>query len=439
MRKTHDFDENETQDLIEAIDEIKVLDPAVGSGAFPMGVSPQARARARKNSIGANEKWKERQIARVRAAIEEAEKIEDTVFRERSVEELEQQIANIEDAFERNELDYGRKLYLIENCIYGVDIQPIAVQIAKMRFFISLIVDQRVDPSAPNLGVRALPNLETKFVAANTLIGIERKAQQADFFTEDTEAHIELKRLRQRLTDVRHRHFTARTNATKAKYRQEDRDLREGMSTLLERAGMTAAISRQFAAWDPYDQNASAGFFDSEWMFGAPDGFDIVIGNPPYVRIQTLPAVDVSWLKQHYKAAAKGNFDLYVVFVERGLQLLQEQGQLAFILPHKFFNAQYGAALRALLAEGRHLRHVVHFGDQQVFSRSDELRLPPFPSEDRDGRMPLRPALTTSRSGSRPKQGTESDIPVSPRYGKGMELRRWQRRGVVLADSSQCP
>ena len=148
--ETHDFDENETQDLIEAIDEIKVLDPAVGSGAFPMGVLHKL-VHVLAKLDRRNEKWKERQIARVRAAIEEAEKIEDTVFRERSVEELEQQIANIEDAFERNELDYGRKLYLIENCIYGVDIQPIAVQIAKMRFFISLIVDQRVDPSAPNL------------------------------------------------------------------------------------------------------------------------------------------------------------------------------------------------------------------------------------------------------------------------------------------------
>ncbi len=74
-----------------------------------------------------------------------AEKIEDATIRERTVRELEQQIAGIDEAFEHNELDYGRKLYLIENCIYGVDIQPIAVQIAKMRFFISLIVDQKVD------------------------------------------------------------------------------------------------------------------------------------------------------------------------------------------------------------------------------------------------------------------------------------------------------
>ncbi len=105
---------------------------------------------------------------------------------------------------------------------------------------------------------------------------------------------------------------------------------------------------------------------------GTPNlsGFDLLVGNPPYVRIQVLnqaaPA-QAAWFKAHYDAAKKGNYDLYVVFVERSLQLLQPRGQLAFILPHKFFNAQYGGPLRDLLARGKHLRHVVHFGDQQIF------------------------------------------------------------------------
>src|SRR5947208_5115759 len=90
------------------------------------------------------------------------------------VEELEQQISSINEAFEHNELNYGRKLFLIENCIYGVDIQPIAIQIAKLRFFISLIIDQRIRPQAENLGIRALPNLETKFVAADVLLNLDK-------------------------------------------------------------------------------------------------------------------------------------------------------------------------------------------------------------------------------------------------------------------------
>src|SRR5439155_9737858 len=136
---------------------------ACGSGAFPLGILHKLVYILRKLDPH-NERWKEQQVAK-------ASEIEDHIARDVA-------IAAIEQAFARNELDYGRKLYLIENCIYGVDIQPIAVQIAKMRFFISLVVDQKIDDTRPNRGVRPLPNLETKFVAANTLIGISRPGQQ---------------------------------------------------------------------------------------------------------------------------------------------------------------------------------------------------------------------------------------------------------------------
>jgi type I restriction-modification system DNA methylase subunit len=100
-------------------------------------------------------------------------------------------------------------------------------------------------------------------------------------------------------------------------------------------------------------------------------GFDAVIGNPPYVRIQALQEwapIEVQHYKSAYKSAGKGNYDLYVVFVEKGLSLLNKNGRLGFILPHKFFNAQYGEPLRDLISKGNHLSEVVHFGDQQVFA-----------------------------------------------------------------------
>ncbi len=113
-----------------------------------------------------------------------------------------------------------------------------------------------------------------------------------------------------------------------------------------------------------------------DWRSGFPaatrdGGFDVVIGNPPYVRIQTLKEwapVEVEYYKRRYRSAGKGNYDVYVVFVERGLDLLNARGRLGYILPHKFFNAKYGEPLRALLAGGRHLAEVIHFGDQQVFA-----------------------------------------------------------------------
>lgn len=99
-------------------------------------------------------------------------------------------------------------------------------------------------------------------------------------------------------------------------------------------------------------------------------GFDAVVGNPPYIRIQTMKESDpetVEYLNSNYAAAAKGNYDIYVVFVERALSLVNPRGRLGYILPHKFFNAQYGEALRKHLANGKHVNEIVHFGDQQVF------------------------------------------------------------------------
>lgn len=130
---------------------------------------------------------------------------------------------------------------------------------------------------------------------------------------------------------------------------------------------------KQLNLLDPEETDRINAF---DWEREFPDimkkgGFDVVIGNPPYIRIQTMkewaPA-EVELYKQYYTAASKGNYDIYVVFVERGVNLLNRQGILGFILPHKFFNAQYGQPLRGLLAKGKYLSKVIHFGNQQVFS-----------------------------------------------------------------------
>ena len=113
-----------------------------------------------------------------------------------------------------------------------------------------------------------------------------------------------------------------------------------------------------------------------DWKQGFPDamkagGFDCIIGNPPYIRIQTMKEwapLEVEIYKELFQAGRTGNYDIYVVFIEQGLQLLNPKGQLGFICPHKFFNAKYGAPLRSLVADGQHLGHVVHFGDQQIFA-----------------------------------------------------------------------
>ena len=99
-------------------------------------------------------------------------------------------------------------------------------------------------------------------------------------------------------------------------------------------------------------------------------GFDCIIGNPPYIRIQALKEwapLEVNIYKELYLSSKSGNYDIYVVFVERALNLLNNNGIMGYILPHKFFNAKYGASLRKLISTNKHLSSIVHFGDQQIF------------------------------------------------------------------------
>ena len=342
--RAHEFAELEVVELIKGIDKLTILDPACGSGAFPMGILHKLVFVLAKLDPG-NQRWKSRQLSK-------ADEIPDSTVRERVM-------ADIEESFNANELDYGRKLYLIENCIYGVDIQPIAVQISKLRFFISLVVEQTVHPKKENRGIRPLPNLETKFVAANTLIGLERPGQQLLRNLEIDAKEVELRQ-------VRERHFLARTPSTKAKYREQDARLRAEIAELLRLDGWDSNTAKKLAAWDPYDQNASAAFFDSEWMFGMVLGFDVAIGNPPYIRIQNLDVHLANEMKHRYTSAT-GKFDIYVLFVEACLELISDSGTVCLIHPHRFLTADYGRGLKTLLDKTGGLKSAILFGVDQVF------------------------------------------------------------------------
>ena len=357
----HQFTDAEVEHLIAAIDTLKILDPACGSGAFPMGILHKLVFLLGKLDPR-NAQWRQRQIDRVQGAIAASEKIDDSTFRESAINELEAEIDSINEAFERNELDYGRKLYLIENCIYGVDIQPIATQIAKLRFFISLIVEQKIDDTRENRGVRPLPNLETKFVAANTLLDIEKPTQLLL-------RNPEVDRKESALEEVRRRHFTARTPRTKERYRNRDAELRSEISTLLQSDGFPSETTEKIAAWDPYDQNATADFFDPEWMFGITEGFDVVIGNPPYVRQEKIKDLKPT-LKKRYTCYT-GAADLYVYFYERGLQLLSPNGIHTFICSNSWLDVNYGAPLQKYVLDNTAGAVICHSEAEREFASAD--------------------------------------------------------------------
>ncbi|MDZ4204084.1 MAG: hypothetical protein U1C46_04620, partial [Bacteroidales bacterium] len=284
------FSKSETDSFIQAISEVKILDPACGSGAFPMGVLHRLVDLLNKLDPD-NKKWNE--LQKQRAIAETAE-----VFESGDVSEREIRLNEINKAFDlsMNYPDYARKLFLIENCIYGVDIQQIAIQISKLRFFISLMVDQKVDDSKPNRNILSMPNLETRFVAANTLIGLD-KPQQLALMAGDVE------KLEKELGAIRRKIFFTRKYTEKKILKKKEKAKREELQTALTQSGFSKNVEGQMAGWNPFDPMQSAKFFDPETMFGYKDGFDVVIGNPPYVQIKQIPEKDKPYYVKHYKFA----------------------------------------------------------------------------------------------------------------------------------------
>jgi len=360
--KEHAFTDAEKHALIKAIDGCKILDPACGSGAFPMGILHKLEFILGKLDPN-NKLWRDRQIEKVDATIAAAEKIDDTTIRENTIVELESQKQDVEEAFSNNELGYGRKLYLIENCIYGVDIQSIATQVSRLRFFISLIVDQKVNAGKDNFGIRPLPNLEAKFATADTLIQIEKPKDQLNLFDSK-----EVQALEKELKKVRHEMFGAKTPKTKTAKRKRDKELREEIAGELKANGWSNASARQLAGWDPYDQNATSSFFDSEWMFDLK-GFDIVIGNPPYVfgGNTGISKQNKEIFKKLYVSGA-GKINLFTIFIERGAQLLSEGGIVSYILPNTLLRVTSYKATRKLILENLKVEEILDL-DVGVFDK----------------------------------------------------------------------
>ena len=304
----------EYQNLAIHLKSVKILDPACGSGAFPMGL-----------------------LNRIIDLLQKVEPTQDT---------------------------YSLKLQIIENCIYGSDIQNIATQISKLRFFISLICDCEKDATKPNFGIPTLPNLETKFVTANSLIGRKNKGVevQGNLFIDS-----QIKDIKEQLFDVRHKHFSAKTANEKKKLRVKDETLRAELAELLSQGFTSGLGADELAKWNPYDQNQKADFFDPEWMFNVTDGFDIVIGNPPYIQLQN----NEGELAKIYEPCGYDTFartgDIYCLFYEHGYQLLKRGGHLCYITSNKWMRAGYGEKTRNFLATKTNPKLLIDFAGVKIF------------------------------------------------------------------------
>ena len=315
-------DEEDTRKMLVGIEKIKILDPACGSGAFPMGILHNLVLALHKLDPE-NQKWKANLLAKVPVELK----------------------AEVEQSLENKSLDYIRKLGLIENCIFGVDIQEIAIQISKLRFFISLLIEQEVDDNKPNRDIRALPNLETKFVAANSLIGLKTDMTQNGYAIKNPE----VKALEEKLFAIREKIFYTNSRREKLQLERELTLIREQLKLQLKKNVFSNDETDKITSWDPFDQNTHADWFDPEWMFGIRDGFDIVIGNPPYIQLQKACDDKLKYAdlyKNQFFATFERTGDIYCLFYEKGMSFLREGGHLAFITSNKWMRAGYGEKLR---------------------------------------------------------------------------------------------
>lgn len=360
--------DSQRKSILEAVFKCKVLDPACGSGAFPVGMLQQM-VHILQRIDPDNEMWRNMILESSLNSMQESMTLSDEERRE-----IQEDVNRNFDEI-CNHPDYARKLYLIENCIYGVDIQPIAIQISKLRFFISLVIDQKTnsDPTE-NFGIRPLPNLEAKFVAANSLIGLQKRDGNL-FDLDDIKADEKLLRL------AKHRIFGAKTLRTKRKWKNRVAELRQKIAdALIENNFIGNEQAADLIAWDMFDQHKYAPFFDPEWMFGVTGGFDIVIGNPPYVQLQKSIGATVRdkrgrdyemklgdlYDREGFLTFAKTG-DLYCLFYERGVKMLKSGGHLCFITSNKWMRTGYGEKLRSFFVTETNPEILIDFGDVQVF------------------------------------------------------------------------
>jgi hypothetical protein len=336
------------------LDTVKICDPAIGSGAFPMGLLQEIHAIKEVIAYELQQPWKPADV----------------------------------------------KENIIQNSVYGVDIEKGAVDIARLRFWLSLVVDEEKP--------RALPNLDYKIVVGDSLVSkFEGEIIEIDWeIKEGTQANlfgnenvIKRQALLKKITEKQQEYFHA-TN--KQKLAAEIRNLKidilinqlelmlntKGLEKKPTETGKKAAAQMELwlqtqgwknaiAKLQKLKQNKEDPFEHFDWKLDFPEvlnpylvngnaGFDIVIGNPPYIKIQSIPKELITYFKRKFKSAT-GKYDIYVIFIEHSMSLLKKEGNLTFINPHRFLIAEYGLGLRDILFKKRALSKLVYFGVNQIF------------------------------------------------------------------------
>lgn len=353
------FSKAETEKILEALDRLKILDPACGSGAFPIGVMQKivmALQKLDKDAVW----WKAKQIQR----------IENAILRKQVKQKLEQ-----------TTVEYARKIGIIQNSLYGVDIQPVAAEISKLRCFLTLVVDENIDESKPNRGVEPLPNLEFKFVTADALLKLPPETKDhgtGDLFSNSSE----LEELQQIRLD-----YLQSYGDHKEELKQRFLDLQKAIfKQQLKYGAKENSRAYQISSWNPFGHD-KVDWFDPLWMYGVKE-FDIVIANPPYVLLQEkLKEIDsINYFKDNYSVASY-KIDLYHLFIERGIKLLAVNGVFAYINPANFLSNNYTVKLRQFILSETELRNIVNISENVFTANVNTCILIAVKSKNRDSML----------------------------------------------------
>ena len=340
----HPLTDDEKQKVVAALADLTILDPACGSGAFPIGILQKVVYILQQADPKA-EIWLENQLKSITSP------------------ELKR---DIQEKYESENYDWLRKYGVIRESIFGIDIQTIATEISKLRCFLTLIIEEEVNDEKPNRGVHALPNLDFKFVTANSLVSLPdsnaiAKSKSLNLF-EDV-SHIE------QLKYIRNQYFSANADE-RGRLQVEFKNLQMDMlRSRIATGGATSDLYNTLSDWDPFSHNKTD-WFDSDWMFGV-DGFDIVIGNPPYVSALKSFKDNLTNRELYRKIYPEltGAFDLYVAFLLKGLQSLRTNGIYSWIIPNKLLVAKYAAKTLSRL-KGNGLSSITTASLANVFDAS---------------------------------------------------------------------
>jgi adenine-specific DNA-methyltransferase len=332
--------------IIHKLLETTVLDPACGSGAFPMGmleemmqvlttVDPEGKV------------W-----------VAEMMKSKDEQFRE-----------HISEMFADGQIRYVKKLGLLRSCLFGVDLLEYAIEITKLRCWLSLIVEQRVDFSKENYNLKPLPNLEFKFYKKNSLFRFYKDKNLNELIDQ-----IDNDKLLKELVNLENQYFIAKSDRHGSKEEIKDKivkllekvvdsqsdsitkqlnSVRSGINHLVSNRAAEKEITKlrkkekalaEVLANLAVFKNTIKDYFIERVVFpgifnkeNKNPGFDIVIGNPPYVNTKLISSMGISKkLEEEYGYCD----DLYNHFTFRGLELLKSGGLLSYITSDTFLTLQ---------------------------------------------------------------------------------------------------